>query len=153
MIDTWERTRPLRFRNVSEDVLASEKPPEGLENAPFSFQVLGSQRGYSRTLGNREIGTVISEPSKRVPIFVGLFCHLGNKFKFTKETYPQTKISRWFLLAGFLFRDYLLYSYNAIIQLDLAVGALADGNDNTLAAHVLSRHHLGLDSLKAHFGI
>jgi len=47
----------------------------------------------SHTVGNREIGTGISEPSKRVPIFVVLFWrHLCNKF--TKETYPQTKISR-----------------------------------------------------------
>ena len=32
---------PLRFRNVSEDVLASEKPPGGLEDACLRFPKRG----------------------------------------------------------------------------------------------------------------
>ena len=65
---------------------------------------------YLYTVRFREIGTGISEPSKRVPIFVGLFWRLFCN-KFTKETYKKFKISRWFLFSRFLFqvRGIVLY--------------------------------------------
>ena len=46
---------PLRFRNVSEDVLASEKPPGGLEDVCLRSPKRGFELpgGFPGSLGNQ----------------------------------------------------------------------------------------------------
>ena len=46
---------PLRFRNVSEDVLASEKPPGGLEDVCLRSRKPGFELpgGFPGSLGNQ----------------------------------------------------------------------------------------------------
>ena len=46
---------PLRFRNVSEDVLASKKPPGGLEDACLRFPKRGVELpgGFPGRWGNQ----------------------------------------------------------------------------------------------------